>query len=374
MFGPGYGHNAWPFLDYFQHHPEHQLTYVLTTPWKFEHSRESFAPVKVVDLKSFWLQLLPMLYLHRYDLIWYHGGNDPRIMYLVNRFKPRSSYFTFNVWGHFVLKSALGDSVRGQYTRKVINTADCVHCNWYATLQYVEENFPDANTAIFPWGLNDDHFAPVSPENELQEETIRFLGSIDREKTNFFYPKSLTPWNRHDLIIEASKLLVERGCTDFHVCFWHGNIVNDESWGELEAQIESSKLANHIKLIRHSFLPQKDLMAVWDGMDCGLSVLDHDQLSTTFLEPMLRKKENIASKIPSYQKFNENFDTDLCLVENSAEAIADAMEATVGGVRSSAEVLEKRRTVLETEFRFDTNISKALEFYSSGNKSQAKRP
>lgn len=124
-------------------------------------------------------------------------------------------------------------------------------------------------------------------------------------------------------------------------------------------------LKDFIKIEEHSYLPFYDMGKIWEVMDCGLQIVRNDQLSTTFLEPQLFKKELIASNIYPYQKYNEEFNVSIPLIDINSESVAKEMELLIKGVNKTADtVLEQRTDVVKENFVFEKNIKFLLKEFT----------
>ncbi len=358
MFGIGHGHNVKRFFDHFQDSDEHELTYFYTSrPGHYDLSKYDrirwipfYRPFKLLKaLRS------------RSDLLWVHNWTPIPVLLFILLFRRKDVPINYNVWSEPVPREARSNTWKGAFYRFFFRRCRTVQCTWYGTYELLEP-LRGVNPVLLRWGMEEVWFREGDPE-ALQKETKDFLDSLPEDRTRFFFPKSLSKGNRHDLIIDATEILVQRGRTNFIVYFWMGNESPDQLLRGYRERIRSAELEEWVRIVEHSFLPSHDIKLIWEAMDVGLQILEMDQFSTSIQEPMLLKKELIASDLPPYRKFEEKFGLDLGLIPNEKERIAERMERIIDGERSSEDELERRKEVLWNEYRFDRNIEKMLSYF-----------
>ena len=361
MFGPAYGHNIQPFIEFFEANPSYDLTFAYSGQNDFLSTSKN---VKFVEYSKRPLSLLKLLATikKRYDIIWYHGGYELNLLRLINYFKNKNTKVVLNVWGEHVPRIMLKNDAESKKYLKYYEKAYIIQCNWFGVQKLLLNNFPKDKLPVLPWGLDKEFFKRVSaPLNPI---TQKFIDSVDDEKTNFFYPKSFTEASDHDCIIEAVKILREKGVINFCVYFWAGNISRGNFEKEVVEKIEKYNLGNLIKIENHEFLPFSDIKAIWKRMDCGLQISIQDQLSSTLLEPMITKREVIATNIEPYQILVDKYpQLELHLIERKSSLLGNRMEDFIDGNRTSDAVLESRKRVIEKDFNFEKNIKKMMVYY-----------
>ncbi|MFB6258379.1 MAG: glycosyltransferase [Flavobacteriales bacterium] len=358
MFGPAKGHNVKRFLDYFQRSPEHELYYFYFT--KLEHYDLSHYD------RIYWIPYYKPFRLFktlrkRLDFLWVHNWTPLSVLLFILIFRRRDVPINFNVWSEPVPLKARSKTFKGAFYRFFFRRCRTVQCTWFSTYDHIK-TLKGVNPVLLRWGMEEGWFRE-DQNAPYADETKEFLQRLPKGKLRFFFPKSLGLYNRHDLIIEACHRLVAEGRQNFVIYFWLGNHNPPEKLEEYGQRIEKRGLAPYIELVEHSFLPLEDIKAIWKAMDVGLQILDKDQFSTSIQEAMLLKKEVVASDIPPYRKFEEQYGLDLALIPNEEKAIATRMGELLDGERTDEEELEKRKKVLEKEYRFDKNIERMLSFF-----------
>lgn len=364
MIGPNGGHNIRPFLDYFQKYDTpFKLTYLSLK--KFRHNPHEFSKIKIqnftVDLGS-WITLVRLLRKGHFDFIWYHGAYQLPIALTIYLFKRSDTKINLNIWSEALPRAARKKNLRGKIYRYFLKKSDVVQCNWYGTEKLVKLAEPKSKTVVRLWGLAESYFEH-NENPTLTQETINFVSSIPKEKYIFFFPKALTPANRHDLIIEATNELVKQNVTNFKVYFWLGKI-DEAIYLDLADLINTYSLKEYIELKEHSFLPFHDMKYIWSFVDCALQVVDKDQFSTSVVEPLYLKKNLLISKITPYELVEEKFKITLDFVQNRKEDISTMMENFMKGYSTSESELEKRKRSVEEHLNFSINLKETLSFYN----------
>ncbi|MFB6258275.1 MAG: glycosyltransferase [Flavobacteriales bacterium] len=358
MFGPAKGHNVKRFLDHFQGSDEHELHYFYFT--KPEHYQlASYDRIHWIPYYDPF-RLLKALRSKK-DLLWVHNWTPLPILLFILLFRRRDVPINFNVWSEPVPLIARSSSLKGWFYRFFFRRCRTIQCTWFSTYDHIKA-LKGVNPVLLRWGMEEGWFHE-DEKAPYMDETKDFLERLPRDKLRFFFPKSIGLYNRHDLIIEACRRLVQEGRQDFVIYFWLGNHNPPDKLEDYRQRIERHGLTPYIELVEHSFLPLQDIKAIWKTMDVGLQLLDKDQFSTSIQEAMLLKKELVASDIPPYRKFEEHFELDLELIPNEEKAIAARMRELLDGKRTDEEELEGRKAVLEKEYRFDQNIERMLNFF-----------
>lgn len=368
MFGPAYGHNILPFLQFFQKNREHELTLVSPRDRRNRFGPEQFDRIRFLHLDNSVLRGMDYLRFlrvlrHECDLIWLHGGYNYLLLAYVALFRARRhTYLNINIWGESVPRQAGKKNLKGALYRTCLRSADCVQCNWYGTGNLVTTNVPGAPVEIRFWGLPKECFeeeVEKEPSPAVRESTA----SIPEGVFRFFFPKALLPVNRHDIVIEAARILHERGHNQFVVIFWGGNELDTTLFEKYTRQAEAGGVTSIIRMIvKHPFLSNSEMAELWRTMDAGLCIGDQDQLSTTFLEPQLYERELIASDIEPYRIFNEKFNAGLRLVKNEPTALAAAMEGILTGKACTpAELKRQRSRTLHKNYNFTANLEQHVK-------------
>lgn len=356
------GHNILPFLEYFNDSTEHKLTFVYSNDRtyypekdKIEYHKFSFNPKKLFRLSK--------IIGGEYDLIWYHGGHSALILFVFSLLRSKNSTFIFNVWNEWLIQKAKRGGIKGKMFQYGIRHADVIHCNWHGTAQVLADTGWHSNIKVFYWGLQKENFSEhLIPESE---ETKDFIAQLPVDKVKFFFPKSISPNSRHDLVIQAASKLVNKGITNFTAYLWLGNSNDEELLGEYSLQIKSLGLDENVILKKHGFLSFGDMQLIWKQMDAGLQIAANEQLSTTFLEPQFYEKEIVVTDILPYRIYNDKFDVQIPLIPLKTEAVAESMEAIISGQLTPKEQIIRRKEVVESNFNFSKNIEDIIRHYDN---------
>ncbi len=356
------GHNILPFLEYFNTHIDHDLDFIYSNDrtyfpkkCRIRFTRFSFFPLR------FWSNLRKIR--GEYDLIWYHGGHSALIFFLFSFFRSRESKFIFNVWNEWLIQKAKKPGIRSKMFRYGIRRADIIHCNWHGTAEVLKETAWNTNIKVFYWGLQRENF--IEAKKPQSTETRNFIASIPSGRVKFFFPKSISPNSRHDLVVEAAIMLLRKGLNNFIIYFWLGNTNDVDIMENLKRSIEKHHLNDHVILQSHGFLSFSDMQLIWKEMDVGLQIAANEQLSSTFLEPQFYRKEVIVTDILPYRIYEREFSPEIKLIPLEAGAVAEAMSQHIRGYRSSDAILDKRQQIVKENFHMDRNLQLIIDHYEA---------
>ncbi len=358
------GHNIMPVLKYFNSNAEHDLTFIY-----FKGEKAYFPEKENINFIKFSYSPFRFINFFKtirrpYDLVWYHGGHSPFIFYLFTKLRNRKSKFIFNVWNEWLVHETQKERINGWLFRSAVQNSDIIHCEWYGTAEVFKSTGWNNNVKVFLKGFDKQYFE-TGNQFKLKKETKIFVAELPADKTKFFYPKSINRNSRHGLVIDAVEILFKRNVKKFVVYFCKGSDNDPDLMEEYEKLIRRKGINDQIKLMRNSYLLPSDIIYMWQQMDCGLQIAANDQLSTTFLEPQIFKKEIIATDILPFRIFNEKFLVKIPLVSLEASEIANQMGKIINGIRTSKELLELRYQTVKDNFNLLKNLPKTLEYYSA---------
>jgi len=358
--GRAAGHNIMPFLEYFNTRKDLDFTFCYHEDRDFEPDELN---IKFFKIKIYLPAILKLRKILRndVDVIWFHGAHSPYIFALFQLFRKKKTTFIFNVWNEWILRAAAENTFRARVYRWAIKRADVLHCNWHGTAEVVKELGFHDNVKVYYWGLHPEYFTtetlpPVA-------ETLKFFDWLPENKTIFFFPKSISSSSRHDLVIEAGKILKDKGVTNFKAVLWLGNRSNGELETGYEKLIDQLDVRELVDFYHHKFIPFNDIRLIWERVDCGLQIAVNEQLSTTFLEPQFFKKEIIVTDIEPYRIYNAKMGVALPLIKLDAQELAARMEDVINGKIPNRETLDFRSKVVHENFNILENIKKITKVY-----------
>ncbi|NNC94342.1 MAG: glycosyltransferase [Chitinophagales bacterium] len=359
MIGPCRGHNIQRYLDVFQKDKDlYDFAFANYHP-KREFSSRSYPGLEIFDVWNVFKLLLRLL--RNNDILWIHMHVPIPLILFALIFRNRKSVVNYNIWGESIPRVASGKGLKAGIYRFIMREADHVMCPWYATYEIIKENIGGVNAFVHPMGMNGEFF-DLETKQELQSETQQFLNTLPNDVTKLYFPKSFSNASDHDLIIEAGKILLDKGVRNFIIYFWMGNQLNQELEALYRQKISELGLNDHISIIHHSFLPTYDIQQVWLKMDVGLQIAIFDLLSTTILEPMFLEKEFIATDIAPYRIIEEKYNVDLDLIPMDKNALASRMERLIKGYKTNELIMKKRKEVTETHFNTYNNIPSIVSY------------
>jgi len=362
IFGPAYGHNIESFLMFLNREKSLETTLMYIGGNIFDNKYKNIAFLKVIKNISSLLNVIKAI--KSSDIIWVHGNYSWWFAILVALFRKKNSHFSLSLWGESPIQYILTHEDKKSFAlKKVFSYADSVLMQWYTIEEFAKQACSDMKTKVIPWGLN-KKFLEKNTAYQLSENATNLIDSIKSEKRyKFFYPKSITTASGHDLLVDACKLLADEGITDFIVYIRRGNVDDKVAEKELIENIQSKNLNQFLIYQEYIYLEFKELRALWEEMDCGLQIARNDAFSTTFLEPMLLKKDMIATNIRLYSTFEEKYRLNLNLVELDPKEIAREMKNKITRNGATLSELEKRSLVVKKDFNFENNIPKMIQFF-----------
>jgi len=364
IFGPSYGHNIDLFLIYFNKNKLFKTTLLYNGDSPFEDKYSNIKFLKIVKTIKSINQVIKAIKLA--DIIWSHGIYCWWFTILVSIFRKKNSHYSISLWSEYPIRYILNyNDIKSFALKKIFCYADSILMQWFTIEQFAKQACSDMKTNVFPWGLN-KNFLEENTTYSLSKNATTLLDAIKNEKRyKFFYPKSITPASGHDLLVDACKLLVDEGIKDFIVYVRRGNVDDKVAEKEFIENIQSKDLNQFIVYQEYIYLEFEELRALWAAMDCGLQIARNDAFSTTFLEPMLLKKDMIATNIKLYTTYEEKYKLNLNLVELDPKAIAKEMKNKITGNGASLAELENRSEIVKKDFSFENNILKMVKFFQN---------
>ena len=362
MYGPGYGHNIMPFLEFFNDNDSYKLIFVYRNNSEFQ--------TKFTNVEFFRYSLKPKVILNFYrllkcqaKLIWFHGGFNIFTLFVFLLFKQKKTKILLNIWGEYLPRILLKKNIKSSFYKNVLKHYDFIQCNWFNTYNLLKKTGLKNGLVKF-WGLDDQIFREESWKSKNTGSFVTdFINQIPDNKIKFFYPKSFSKYSRHDLLIEAVYKIKQDKIENFIIYLWLGNENDKNIFSELSMKIINYNLQDNVKIIEHPFINQFEYWKIWSFMDCGLQIAEFDQISSTFTEPIALKKDIIATEIESYIIFKGIFEIKLELVPLTIEDLYFKIRKFIEGEKTPYNELINRSQKLETKYNFQKNLSQSLLFY-----------
>ncbi|QTD37306.1 glycosyltransferase [Polaribacter batillariae] len=355
LFGPGHGHNMYSFISYFDKDSRFEVDFYYHGDNQFEKEYNKLNYFKFS--KKF---LYFVFNVRKYDFIWLMGGG--RLIYLLFiplLFKKKKCVTILHIWGETLPLRAVSDNIFGKFTRFLIKYYEVINCNWYGTAEILKKKIKNGSVKVNVLGLSEEYFLKPNP---VDQEIIKLKKKVSKNSYNFYYPKSFLSVSRHDLVVEAVKILKMQNLPAFKVYFIDGNAVNIERQNYIKDLVKKYDLSETVILLeRVKYFDTKNFNLMWEVMDCGLQIAEHDQLSNTIFEPLINKKELIISNIPPYKYLKKYFGFDFNLVPLDANKIAEEMKKKILNENAkNQEQKERIKNIIIDKYYFSTNFNKAL--------------
>lgn len=210
------------------------------------------------------------------------------------------------------------------FYNSVMVRGDAVIANSAYTAANIRAVHAPAEGRIFtvPRGIDIAAFAP--PAAARIEALARRWGVGERNAatTIFLHPARLTRWKGQLLSVEAARLLIARGLTDFVLLLAGDAQGRDAYTEELEQKIAEAGLQAHIRLTGHG----DDMAAAYALCDCVLSPsTEAEPFGRTAVEAQAASRPIIVSDAGGQRETVIEGETGFRVPSGDASALADAM-------------------------------------------------
>lgn len=374
IWGPGRGHNITYALDYFDSNDKDKaIVYFLTQKYSFQNNYNKlitidyYHPNKILRrFKLFW----ELLKIRKIDILYIQGETtliDLFIIVVFGKFRKR----IFNVWSEYVIRKISGENASGKFYRLIFNRIDLIHCNWYSTFNKLVLQIPDyiSKSIVLPWGLKPSFFVEAPPQTDFIKN---FVGEIEQYATVILNLRSVADYNAIEVLLDAL-LIVKKLNKEVYdstvLLFWHGNNVDDNKEKYILSFIDNHSLQKHVKYVNHPFVPESDISYLIKNADIIVNLVKHDQLSTSVLEAIYLKKDQLMSDIEPYRILNEKYNFNLKFVGLKPELVAEEIVSLAakhrhGQNKNDDDIKLKRSEIVKNEFSMKNNFDNIYNQFS----------
>lgn len=357
MFGPGHGHNIKKWIDYFDNKPEYELFFLANTPFAFDQGKHTQVINKKNNLNL--IKLLPLLRKHRYDLLLIHGGFNWRVLSVL-LFLLRYKKSIFIPWGLKITEMAAAKNIGGIVYRWCFQKMDTI-TSTYSIQKAIEERLPQFKHKLqfFLWGLD---MKIISKDVKATKFTQNFLATFKADDLFIFYPRSIIPVTRFDLVIEAMGQIKDSIPSQTKMVIWHGNETDLRYEAELKSRIKKHELDDVIEFVKHPYLPDNDIYTIWKRANFTVNIINTDGLSSQFMEALIFEKPILLSRISTYTPFDEEYSLALDFADNNVTDVASGLkEMFLNYGTYNKEILAKRKEIALKHFNFEANVTLLLD-------------
>ncbi|GEM_PF-1371306 len=364
MSCPGGGHNIVKWFDYFDKNcDKYELTALCRSKYTFNHKN-----IRIVDAGNPVKLLISLFKLrsHRYDIFIRQGiSQSTSLKYiLLERILIKANKYFLLFWGNNFLLERLNRK-RNEFQKQVINYFNGVIGteSIFSNFNYLHSEYK-GKQIIHHWGFSYDFFQ-CSDEKNITDFTRNFLSTISKNDIFIFYPRSIIPLQRYDLIIEAindiksEKLeIIEK----VKLVIWNGNVYDKNYKSTLIDKINAYGLQDNIIIQEHPYLPENDVKVIWKKASFTMVISDHDGFSTQIGEAFYFEKPVFTSMIMPYTILNDKNNWELPMVENKVEEIKKELIKLISTYhKTDKDVLVKRRLYVAKCLNFENNLTELLE-------------
>jgi len=364
MSCPGHGHNILKWFDYFDNKSDkYELTALCRSKYNFSHKN-----IEIIDISNPVKLLINLIKLRfkRYDIFIREGiSQSTTLKYiLVERILIKANRYFLQFWGNNFLLERLNRRSNA-FQRKVINSFDGV-----IGTESVFSNFDNFHSEykgkqiIHHWGFSND-FLQRPDEKNITDFTRNFLSTISKNDIFIFYPRSIIPLQRYDLIIEAIKDIKAENLKiieNVKLVIWNGNVYDKNYKSTLIDKINDYNLQDNVIIQEHPYLPENDLKVIWKKASFTMVISDHDGFSTQIGEAFYFEKPIFTSMIMPYTILNDKNNWELPMVENKVEEIKEELIKFIKTYHEIDEVvLANRRLYVAKHLNFEINLAELLE-------------
>ncbi len=209
------------------------------------------------------------------------------------------------------------------FYNSVMVRGDAVIANSAYTAENIRKVHAPSEGRIFtvPRGIEIEAFAPP-PVARVETLAKRWGVAKDVAATVFLHPARLTRWKGQLVSVEAARLLVARGLTQFTLLLAGDAQGRDGYMEELENKIAEAGLQRHVRLTGHG----EDMAAAYALSDCVLSPsIEAEPFGRTAVEAQAASRPVIVSDAGGQRETVIEGETGFRVPSGDASALADAM-------------------------------------------------
>lgn len=210
------------------------------------------------------------------------------------------------------------------FYNSVMVRGDAVIANSDYTAENIRKVHAPSEGRIFtvPRGIEIEAFAPP-PAARLETLAARWGVAKGAAGTVvFLHPARLTRWKGQLVSVEAARLLVARGLTQFTLLLAGDAQGRDGYVEELESRIADAGLQHHVRLTGHV----EDMAAAYALSDCVLSPsIEAEPFGRTAVEAQAASRPVIVSDAGGQRETVIEGETGFRVASGDASALADAM-------------------------------------------------
>lgn len=310
MAGTGTGHNIQKWFHFFDLCPEGYHLFFLADPMP-EHienknirfvdfSRKAFLHVSLL------FPMLSVILFARYDALVLQGAYDWKRSFLL-MLLVHAKRKIIVPWGMKLIEMAKQARGMKKWIYRFIFHRTSNISVTYSTREGLRSYDPSLERRFFLmlWGAD---WKQIDTENPPTPFCQDLLNTLQADDIMIFYPRSIIPLSRFDLLIRALAELrgkIPDVVEHVRLIIWHGNVTDSKWENTLRQLVNELQMEKNIRFVEHPFLPQSDIGHLWKRCDFSVNLIENDGFSSQLMEAFYFRKPLLLSDIPAYSLLKE---------------------------------------------------------------------
>lgn len=215
------------------------------------------------------------------------------------------------------------------------------------------DRIPPSSAVVIPFGIAPEWFAPVD-----QEENARIRAELGLRSSTvvILCPARLSPEKRHDLLIKAAEIVVNRAPETVFLFAGDGDLRSD-----IERRVAASTAREHIRLLGH----RSDIRSLISASDVVTLASDFEGFPYVLMESAARGVPAVATDVGGIRHSIIEGETGLIVPPDDAGALAHALLSLILDQEQRMAFGAAARLRAETMFTRARMVEETAQFYRS---------
>ncbi|MCQ3931012.1 MAG: hypothetical protein DPW16_11190 [Chloroflexi bacterium] len=215
------------------------------------------------------------------------------------------------------------------------------------------DGIPEDKCIVIPFGLSPDWFSPI--DNVTINQTRLQLGLSDKDVI-ILNPARLAPQKRHDMLIEAAKLVISKSSSVVFLLAGEGELKE-----VIEHQISISGLSSRVRMLGH----RTDIHSVITASDIVVLSSDFEGFPYVLMEAAARGIPAVSTEVGGIRNAILDGETGIIVPAGNPTILADALLILINDPQKRRQFGRVARQRAEILFSRDTLIKNTANFYHS---------